>query len=168
MYLLTKRTAIRVKSHQPFDPPSVYDWIENSLVKRNVVPFVTLGDIIERRPGPGMHSSDRWAFITPRTALFVQFFSAIRPSSGPVEIIEALHAAGGSAEVLESLPEAVLIPLREAIVDCQSRPPVTWKSQLLSLVDREDVKMLLFPELQRKISPSSIVVSQVTKSSMKY
>lgn len=123
------------------------------------MPYVTLGDIIEPRSHSVMQGVEQWAFLTPKTSFFWRFFSAIGSLSDPVEIVEALYASGGTAEVLDSLPEAVLIPLREAIVNCQSQPPVTWGANLLSLVDREDVNMLQFPDLQRGITSSSILVS---------
>jgi anaphase-promoting complex subunit 1 len=123
-----------------------------------LTPFVTIGNLLENTGSDTFHI-DRWSFLTPRTAIFHRFFSSINSSSGPVEIVEKLYASNGTAEFLDSLPESVLIPLREAITSCQASPPVTWGADLLSLVDRKDVNMLLFPELQRRISAFSILVS---------
>lgn len=60
-----------------------------------------------------------------------------------VKLVEALSAAGVDNLFLETLPEAILAPLQEAIVECQSEPPTTWSQELLALVSREDVSMLL-------------------------
>lgn len=60
-----------------------------------------------------------------------------------VKLVEALFAAGVDNLFLETLPEAILAPLQEAIVECQSEPPTTWSQELLALVGREDVSMLL-------------------------
>ncbi|KAK6592602.1 20s cyclosome subunit (apc1) [Botrytis cinerea] len=73
----------------------------------------------------------------------------------PVQLVEALSASGVDSLFLETLPEAILAPLQEAIVECQSEPPTTWSRELLALVGREDVTMLLTPgRSARNFQPS--------------
>jgi len=125
---------------------------------RNSAPFLNVGDIVASRSGTAI-SEQYWCSQTPRTAAFIQFFATIGPNSTPVELVEALHASGISNQVLDTLPEAILIPLREAMADCQAHPPVFWDRDLLNLVDRGDVNMFLQPEQQRQLGSSSLLVS---------
>lgn len=57
----------------------------------------------------------------------------------PSETIEALAACGLTSVVLETLPDAIVAPLREAMSRCQSSPPTTWPTSLLQLIGREDL-----------------------------
>jgi anaphase-promoting complex subunit 1 len=91
----------------------------------------------------------------------VRFFAKIKPESTAIDTVEALFSSGITAEVLDTLPEAIAVPLREAIVDCQAQPPASWGKELLSLVDRKDVNMLLFPERRKRLGYSLLLVSVV-------
>jgi anaphase-promoting complex subunit 1 len=154
---LTKRKAKIIENIQLVDPPSVYDWIEKSLTTRSLVSFLTLGDVVANRLGTAI-SIEHWSSLIPRTAAFMRYFAAIQPASTPVEMVEALHVSGITSQILDTLPEAILVPLREAIVGCQGQPPVFWGKSLLNLVDREDVNMFLLPEQQRKVPHSALLV----------
>jgi anaphase-promoting complex subunit 1 len=79
-------------------------------------------------------------------------------------MVEALHDSGVTGQVLDTLPEAIMVPLREAIVDCQAQPPVSWGKHLLSLVDREDVNMSLLPKYLRKSNRAPLLVRSLTFS----
>lgn len=101
-----------------------------------------------------------WASLTPKTALFTKFFSILQDHASAAEVVEALHEAGANANFLDTLPEALLIPLRESIASCQANPPASWGKDLLTLIDREDINMLLFPQRQRLLAPASVLVSE--------
>lgn len=78
-----------------------------------------------------------------------------------IEVVEALSSAGVDNLFLETLPEAILAPLQEAIVECQREPPTTWSQELLALVGREDVSMLLTPgRAPRSFHPSLLVSTE--------
>jgi anaphase-promoting complex subunit 1 len=143
---------------QPIDPPSIYEWITSCLIARKSTPFLITEDISPDGSGVGIFGQ-YWPSLTPRIASFARFFDIIRPSSTPAEIVEALYASGITSHVLDTLPEAILLPLREAIVDCQAQPPVYWGKDLLNLVDREDVNMFLIPDQQRKVAHDPLLVS---------
>jgi len=66
-----------------------------------------------------------------------------------IQFVEALSMAGVDSRLLETLPEAVLAPLQEVLAHCQSKPPTNWTSDLLSLVNRDDLNMLLIPTQRR-------------------
>lgn len=141
----------------PLDPPSVYEWIEHCLTKRKAEAFLTIGDIVASRVGSPI-SGEAWVPLTPRTAMFMRFFETLRSDSTSTEIVEALHTSGFTAQQLDTLPEAILVPLRECIVDCQAQPPVSWGKDLLNLVDREDVNMFLLPGQRRRSAYAPLLV----------
>lgn len=79
----------------------------------------------------------------PRTLMFKRFFSSLNSTTTHAEVVELMNACGFTVDVLETLPEAVLTPLKDAISMCQSRPPTTWSLDLLSLVHRSDIGTVL-------------------------
>ncbi|KAL5354029.1 Anaphase-promoting complex subunit 1 [Pseudogymnoascus australis] len=141
---------------QPSLPPSIYDWIEKSLTVETNTPFMTLTDVKNMTyNSDGSIIEQESSFIIPRTSLFKKLFTVVHPSASSIEIVEALYAAGFTTQVLDTLPEALLTPFREALIDCQSHLQVSWGRELLSLVGREDVNMLLFPEQKERVAYAS-------------
>ncbi|KAG4026143.1 hypothetical protein MFRU_044g00140 [Monilinia fructicola] len=131
---------------EPFECPSIYTWIQDCFLARSLMPFLTLQDLATIRstmPTRVSRDLERWRSSTPRTLQLAQFFSCMQDDWSSVQLVEALSAAGVDSLFLETLPEAILAPLQEAIVECQSEPPTTWSQELLALVGRQDVSMLL-------------------------
>lgn len=96
----------------------------------------------------------------PRIAIFDQLFTKCNAGSkSPVEFVEAMHESGVTPSVLETLPEAILVPLRDAIVQCQGSPPSTWSQKLLDLVDRSDVAAVFSPSSRPSSHTMNIPVS---------
>lgn len=125
------------------------------------MPFLTLQDLATIRstmPTRVSRDLERWRSSTPRTLQLAQFFSCMQDDWSSVQLVEALSAAGVDSLFLETLPEAILAPLQEAIVECQSEPPTTWSQELLALVGRQDVSMLLtLGRSSRNFQPSLLV-----------
>lgn len=145
---------------EPFSCPSIYEWIQDCLTSQTMFPFITLPKLVVARSGKLPLDFGEWSRLTPRTLLFSRFFSKMRDDWSSAEFVEALSAAGMNSLILETLPEAVLAPLQEAIVQCQARPPTTWNKALLAIVGREDVNMLLTPGSRPRHSlPSALLVS---------
>lgn len=147
-YDLTKVTSLPEPPHVP----DVYQWIESCFVSKRLGSFVTIADITLSRSVIGHQDAphqDQWSSLTPRTSLFLDFFSHIFPDSSPIEMIQALHDSGLTIHLLETLPEAILVPLRESVIVCQAQPSVSWHREILSLVDRSDVNLLLSPGANR-------------------
>jgi anaphase-promoting complex subunit 1 len=90
--------------------------------------------------------------------MFDRFFSVMQTDWSPAKFVEALFAAGVDLLVLETLPEAVLAPLQEAIVQCQNEPPTSWSKDLLAIVGREDVNTLLAPGKRPRNTQTAILV----------
>lgn len=92
--------------------------------------------------------------------MFIKFFDKTGPGSDAVSMVEAMHAAGITKRVLETLPEAILTPLRDAISRCQPRPPASWSKELLHLVGRGDISLILEPPKKSRSNVTDVLVSQ--------
>jgi anaphase-promoting complex subunit 1 len=127
--------------------------------------ILTLADIYNTtaaRTFKGEAAGDsRWDLITPRTMIFKSFFQELGLKRSPSQFVEAMYASGIDSKVLETLPEAVLTPLRDAISACQCQPPTTWSKDLLELVDRSDISLVLDPEKHLQHPAANILVSEV-------
>lgn len=143
---------------EPFPPPSIYEWIQICLTSRSLMTFPTLSELVASRSNRLTTELDQWSKLTPRTLLFAQFFTSMRYDWAPVDFVEALSSAGMDTLLLETLPEAVLAPLQEAIVQCQAEPPTAWSKALLAIVGREDVNILLTPGLRPRNNQSSALL----------
>ncbi|GAB7357474.1 hypothetical protein MBLNU459_g0011t3 [Dothideomycetes sp. NU459] len=126
-------------------PPSVYEWTERTFIFGLTDTFPTLEQIADIGTAvvetTTFHDIERK--LLPRLCSLQSFavcFRRVRPI--PSKTIEALADCGLTSRVLETLPEAVLAPLREAISRCQSSPPTTWPTNLLQLVERNDLASL--------------------------
>jgi len=73
-------------------------------------------------------------------------------------MVEAMRDCGFTSLVLETLPEAVLAPLLDAISLCQPHPPSQWSHELLELVNRSDISLILSSEKRPRLATSSILV----------
>lgn len=125
---------------------SVFEWIQSQLTGNNNVDFPTVADVyavVTQRNVTPDDAYQRWFSVMPRTFMFKKFFSSLSRSTTHAEVVELMHRCGFNVDVLETLPEAILTPLKDAISMCQSRPPTTWSKELLSLVHRSDIATML-------------------------
>ncbi|KAI9707673.1 MAG: Anaphase-promoting complex subunit 1 [Candelina mexicana] len=152
-------TALSVPQ-QPFQPPSIYDWIERSLNSHDQPSFLSLLDIVSPRASRTVHKHQispqpprrgSLANLTPRTfqltSLFTRLHGKFQPSD---QSIEEMIQEGVSKRILETLPEGVVAPMREAIRRSQADPPTTWADRNLDLIGRDDLSMLISAKDARK------------------
>lgn len=99
----------------------------------------------------------RWDAITTRTLMFKRFFKVIKPKSTAVGMVEAMQDCGFNNYVLETLPEAVLAPLQDAISLCQPHPPSQWSNDLLDLVKRSDISLIVKPTRRLRHAMANIL-----------
>lgn len=147
---------------QTFECPAIYDWIQACLSTRTVIPFLTLPHFVASRSESSRKNAqdfNQWNRLTPRTLLFERFFGTMKPSWSAVQLVEALSSAGADSLLLQTLPEAILVPLQEAVIQSQTEPPPNWSKELLALVSREDVTMLLKPGQRPSHMQSTLLVS---------
>jgi anaphase-promoting complex subunit 1 len=143
---------------QPFSCPNIYDWIQSSITSRQSNSFMTLASIAEARSTTQTQHMSQWRSFTPRTLLLKHFYASLQDNFTPAQFVEALASAGVDTSLLETLPEAVLTPLQEAILQCQAEPPSTWSKGLLAIIGREDVNFLLTPGQRPRHSQSTLLV----------
>ncbi|KAH6671492.1 hypothetical protein EV126DRAFT_464465 [Verticillium dahliae] len=137
----------------------VIEWINTNLTRGDRTDFLTLA--FARQKGVPDSSRQpptdtRWDLMTPRTHMFQGFFSKLRARNDAVGIVEAMHSSGIDVRVLETLPEAVLTPLRDAIASCQARPPSSWSKDMLKLVSRSDITLMYEPSMKLQQRPFNI------------
>ncbi|EFY84476.1 20S cyclosome subunit (APC1/BimE), putative [Metarhizium acridum CQMa 102] len=133
---------------QPPVRPDIFEWIQSRLSGVRGKPCMTPADIYyaSSRVSEAEKLQDkRWDAITTRTLMFKRFFKIIRPKSTAVEMVEAMQDCGFTNFILETLPEAVLAPLQDAISLCQPHPPSQWPHHLLDLVRRSDISLIVKP-----------------------
>ncbi|KAI6080659.1 hypothetical protein F4821DRAFT_251015 [Hypoxylon rubiginosum] len=122
-------------SLRPTEPAhwDVFDWIRVGLSQEpNPTAFV-----------PPIRSAMTPA-IVPRIKIFERLFQRLSlRRRTPVDFVEAMYQSGITPILLESLPEYVLVPLQDAIAQCQPSPPSKWSKGLLNLVKRSDVGSVL-------------------------
>ncbi|KAI0909592.1 hypothetical protein F4823DRAFT_594038 [Ustulina deusta] len=94
----------------------------------------------------------------PRIKMFDDLFRRLEShKQSPACFVEAIHQSGITSLVLESLPEAVLVPLRDAIAQCQPNPSPGWSTGILELVDRADVDSILLPLISHRNYSTNIL-----------
>ncbi|KAF4468553.1 anaphase-promoting complex subunit 1 [Fusarium albosuccineum] len=145
---------------QPPVRPDVIDWIQSRLTGDKRAYYLTPADVYyagSRLSEVERLQDKRWEPLLPRTLMFKQFFRFLKPSTSAVQMVEAMRDAGITTLVLDTLPEAVLVPLRDAISLCQPHPPTSWSKDLLELVDRRDISLILAPGKRPKLSASKIL-----------
>ena len=162
--LTNKRIELRhaLRPDEPSAPCSIFDWIQQRLTKDGLGRFPTLSDVcVSPVNSFPTHSprQDIWASLTPRINMFVQLFDLLGPHCSPFDIVEAMHTCGMSSKILETLPEAILTPLQDAISISQRRPPSQWSDSLLQLINRPDISSILKPGKRWSNQSSTIVVS---------
>lgn len=91
--------------------------------------------------------------------MFKRFFNLIKANTTAVQMVEAMKECGLTNHVLETLPEAILIPLQDAIALCQPHPPSSWSDEMLDLVKRTDISLILTSNKRHRPAMSNILVS---------
>jgi anaphase-promoting complex subunit 1 len=147
---------------EPASDYCVLTWIQRHLAGSGGSEFPTLSSLYTTATGDPLSGRLRrqlWASLTPRTVMFEKFFSRLGPSTNHYEAVVAMHECGFTPQVLESLPEAVLTPLQDAISICQPSPPPSWPKGLLTLVGRTDMSGVLQPHKTGRALASAVSVS---------
>lgn len=147
---------------EPPARPDVIEWIQARLIGDRRAHFLTPADIYyagSRKTESEKMLDKRWNSILPRTLMFKEFLRLLKPTTSAVQMVEAMRDSGITTLVLDTLPEAILVPLQDAISLCQPHPPTTWSKDLLELVNRSDINHILAPGQHPKPSASKILVS---------
>lgn len=139
-------TSLKVPP-EPFQPPSVFRFVESISQDGDTTPFVSLVEVASPSEEDLKDqtfvelSRKRLQSLTPRTMLVTSLLT-----QQPKENIEArtvgLASWGLKVSTLETLPEGVAISFRTNLSTCMSRPSTGWNSKLLKIIGRDDLAML--------------------------
>ncbi|KAK5625630.1 hypothetical protein RRF57_001346 [Xylaria bambusicola] len=137
----------------PPAPPywSVLEWVERGLSRDNkpqmAIPATSTTPVLSQ---------------LPRIKMFDDLFRWLETHRhSPTRFVEAMHQSGITSLILESLPEAMLVPLRDAIAQCQPNPPPGWSTGMLELVDRADVDSILLSSTSHHNHSTNVLVSPI-------
>lgn len=138
---------------EPFAPPSILKFFESKISDETTSAFPTLIDVVgapdnEREVLRG-YGNSILSSLTPRTYLINSLLNGneARPLHARIAQMAKL---GAKLSLLETLPEGVAASFRMAMVAGQTEPSVTWSSQLLRFVGREDLATLARTDSRRK------------------
>lgn len=126
------------------EPVGVFEWLEHALKHGSVEAYPSIATIAQlgadiAAPNTFIDAADKY---TPRiTALSKILAETHGLSTSAVMTVEVAAKWRLNAEMLETLPEAVAAPFREAIARCEREPPTTWPKSLLRLIGREDLQL---------------------------
>lgn len=150
---------------EPTVKPDILEWVQNRLVNQSG-DYPSPVDIYSEHGNMTRHDNeddDRWDIILPRTMMLIKFFKALESNPTAAEMVETMETHGFTNAVLDSLPEAILVPLQDAISLCQPHPPKGWPDNLLQLVKRSDMSSLLSLKKATARTPPSLLVSSMIK-----
>ncbi|KIW02860.1 uncharacterized protein PV09_05913 [Verruconis gallopava] len=123
------------------EPPSIYAWLEKALTPVFDAPFPSLDAILNVPMSPHLQTASAQLF--PRITAISKYLVLLRaPALSPEKQIEAITEAGISPRMLETLPSSIIAILKDILTQCQAYPPTTWSSDLLDLINREDLALL--------------------------
>ncbi|SMY29160.1 unnamed protein product [Zymoseptoria tritici ST99CH_1A5] len=123
-------------------PIGVFQWFEHALMHSSSETYPSLLAVAQIGSDPSLANIEESVSrsLTPRMAALSDMLAATNGlMTSPVQTVELLPANGITVEMLDTLPEAVAAPFKEAIARCEKQPPTTWSSDLLRLVNREDL-----------------------------
>lgn len=125
-------------------PVSVFLWFENSLKRGQSEPYPTLLSVarIGTQSTLSSISANMMRGATPRIVALSEILVATSGlTTSPSRTVQSLSRGSITVDTLETLPESIAAPFREAIARCEKEPPTTWKSDLLQLVGRADLNL---------------------------
>ena len=127
---------------QPFEPPSIFAYAEGCFQQTPKKPFLNLFDVIGE-PGRVKRSNTAWQEsqkLTPRMSALCGILSQMHKMPMKASRVELVLKCGLTAEMIETFPDGIAAPLRQAIVSCQALPSSSWTKALLELIDRTDLR----------------------------
>ncbi|MCJ1286157.1 Anaphase-promoting complex subunit 1 [Xylographa opegraphella] len=163
--------GVILNRHQPRDimePPSIMKHLENAALVQDLTEFPTLLDISFQNSASDDVRTAKIALLkglTPRTMMVMDLFNT--KNWPAAQHLAVMAAAGLNIFMLDSFPEGIAASLRASIATCQIDPATTWSTNILSMIDRDDILLLEQPDkirrkpLKSTASPSHEAVRDV-------
>ncbi|MCJ1318651.1 Anaphase-promoting complex subunit 1 [Xylographa vitiligo] len=146
--------GVILKDHQPreiMEPPSVMKHLEDAALVQERTEFPTLLDIsfqTSSSDGARRSKSLLLKHLTPRTMMVTDLLNVENRLAS--QHLAVMAASGLSISMLDSFPEGIAASLRASIATCQTDPATTWPTNILSMIDRDDILLLEQPEKVRR------------------
>lgn len=124
------------------EPVGVYHWFEHAINVQSTERYPTLDVIamLDSQYPVSVRFQKAALAITPRTTLLSGIIETTHAlTAPPAVLVETMVDYDVTREILESLPNGLAAPFREAIARCEKTPPTSWSADLLALVDRDDL-----------------------------
>lgn len=116
-------------------PPNLLESLV-SLFSNQIVKYLMFSQLVEEG-----ESADE--LITPRTHHTLKLFEIlVSPSYGPGYIVDMMCAFDIDTSKLETYPQGICIPLKNAILRCQEDTSFEWTEKSLAITGRKDLQML--------------------------
>nr|KAK5445445.1 Anaphase-promoting complex subunit 1 [Exophiala xenobiotica] len=126
---------------QPFEPPSIYDHLEQWISGISPDPFLTLTRVSGRSTSrSGDAGSRQIAQLTPRTLALISFMQHAQDRAGSENVIQALSKAGMTPVALHTLPDGVAAAFQQALSSRRYRTVQKKHDGNLLLADGMGVK----------------------------
>ena len=129
---------------EPFPPPSILQFVESNQLKRDSMPITSLLDVAstpEAKRGSTERAAKRLLELTPRTTALTSLLGSQRDRTSEEQVAQ-MASSRLNLEYLETLPEGIAAPFREAIATCQAQPSTSWDADKLKIIGRSDLAML--------------------------
>ncbi|MCJ1381487.1 Anaphase-promoting complex subunit 1 [Xylographa soralifera] len=150
--------------HRPreiMEPPSVMKHLEDAALVQELTEFPTLLDVSFQTSSSVDARRAKISLLkhlTPRTMMVMDLLNVKHRHAS--QHLAVMAAFGLSISMLDSFPEGIAASLRASIAACQTDPATTWPTDILSMIDRDDILLLEQPDkirrkpLKSNVSPS--------------
>lgn len=161
-------TGRGIASHQPFEPPSIFEHLEKRYKGSKTQPFITLLDLVDSAAGSSRRSASsdalraRMRRLTPRTVAVLKPFM-----TGGQDMqfsLDDMISSDLESSLLETLPESIAAPFRSSMSDSQLLPSSNWGDKILSMIGRDDLSRLGQMEVNDKFSVKSLGTSTISST----
>ncbi|KAL8771736.1 MAG: hypothetical protein Q9209_002927 [Squamulea sp. 1 TL-2023] len=155
-----------IASNQPFEPPSIFQYLEKMYKGAKVQPFVTLLDLVDATAGSSRNAQlpislrARLRRLTPRTIAIVK--PTLLNDQTVQFSLDDIISSDIDSSLLETLPESIAAPFRSSISESELLPSSNWGSKLLSMIGRDDLSRLGQIEVSGKHSVKSLGIITTT------
>lgn len=158
------RSTPLVSSQLPLmdEPVGVYQWFEHALKQQSAERYPSLAIIagLDLLTPLSKALGSMATALTPRiNALSDVLAASAGLIVGSATTVELMAKHQIDDDMLETFPEAVAAPLKEALARCEPEPPTTWPSALLRLVGREDLQMEDSKYSHTRLAPQVVALS---------
>lgn len=131
---------------EPFHPPSILHFVEAANLQPPSTSFISLLDVVgyQNANDEPCDKYEGWVKtlmgLTQRTVAINALATTGSRQSTEAQLAE-LTSWRWDLSILETLPESIALPFRNAISVCQAQPPATSSQAMLEMIGRDDISL---------------------------